>query len=425
MKRINLFPTIIASLFIFSCGANYNGYLIKNAAKAIDLNYSILNGDGYKAYQKNLINVESELISNFYEFNKSDFLISPTSIISALNMLQSSLTGKPQKEILSILNDSSINIESNYSNLYSLLNRNFRGNNKIATSNSVWLNSTFEDSYNEKTLNKLANSYYTNSFGLDFNDKEKSRDTISQYIKDATNNLLNCDNLNINPDTVFILLNTLYLKDIWLIDNELKYTSETFDFNNEDGSIKKVKLLTKNRIAGRPIEEEIYSKFFIETNGGLTLEFIVPSEGYQVEDIFNLSNINEILSSSTYSFGTETESYYTNIYFPSFSSSGTYDLIDFFKAKYNLNEVFKPSYENAIFDDLPTCVTKIVHSNILNVDEVGIEGASYTLIEDAATSTEPKKEIYFDYYVTKGFIFTLKDSYGNFLFAGTLTNLSN
>lgn len=425
MKKISLLTTILTGTFIFSCGANYNGYLIKNAAKVVDLNYLLLNSDAYKTYQENIINVESKLISNFYDFNKSDFLISPTSIVSALNMLQSSLTGESKEEILSILNDSSSNIELNYSNLYSLLNRNFKGNNKITTLNSIWLNNELKNSYNDATLNKLANSYFTSSFGLDFNNEEKSKDAINQYIKDATNNLLNCDNLNINPDTVFILLNTLYLKDIWLIDSELEYTPTTFDFNNEDGSIKKVKLLTKNRISGRPIEGDIYSKFYIKTNNGFTLEFIVPNEGYQVEDIFNLSNINEILSSSFYSYGTENESYFTNIYFPSFSISGNYDLIDFLKARYNVNKAFSPSFDNAIFNDLPTSVTKIIHSNILNVDEVGIEGASYTLIEDGATSGEPKKEIYFDYYVTKGFIFTLKDSYGNFLFAGNLTKLPN
>ena len=111
---------------------------------------------------------------------------------------------------------------------------------------------------------------------------------------------------------------------------------QDYSFKNEDGSEYQTKLLYKAKVSGKPIIEEAYKKFYVNTCNGYELEFIVPNVNYKINDVFELSEIDQLLKENSYINSDDDYIYYANVYFPSFFIEGNYELIDFFKEPLSL-----------------------------------------------------------------------------------------
>ena len=410
-----------------SCSINISSFCLKEAAKPASFSYESYNTNEYKSYFNKILNSQVNMIKKFNAYNDGDYLISPTTIFNAFSMLELSTINDNLEEVKAVIGVDEIENKENYEYYFSKLNKEFEGG-LIKSLNSIWLSSKLKDKYDTNTLDTLANDMFANSYEVDFANEKETFKVIDQYIKSATNNLLNADGMKFDSLDVAMLLNTLYIKDLWNKNKDLSETKETYSFKNEDGSEYQTKLLYKAKVSGKPIIEEAYKKFYVNTCNGYELEFIVPNVNYKINDVFELSEIDQLLKENSYINSDDDYIYYTNVYFPSFSIEGNYELIDFFKEEYNLTSLFNPSFDYTLLEGSPIelVTSSILHKNKLSVEKEGIEGASYTSNMIEATSPDVDKEIKtYNFYVDKGFIFNLKSSDGNILFSGTVSNLSN
>ena len=65
---------------------------------------------------------------------------------------------------------------------------------------------------------------------------------VTSYIKNETFGFLN-PNLQISDDAMILLINVVYLREVWSQLGDLEFTSSTYNFLNYDKSKKKTKLL--------------------------------------------------------------------------------------------------------------------------------------------------------------------------------------
>lgn len=85
---------------------------------------------------------------------------------------------------------------------------------KTLLGSSVWLNENVP--YNEETLQVLAEQYLASTFSAPMGD-EKTDKAIGEWINENTGNLLQdaAGEIQTKPETVMLLLTTLYFKDQW------------------------------------------------------------------------------------------------------------------------------------------------------------------------------------------------------------------
>ena len=148
-----------------------------------------------------------------------------------LAMTSTITDGNTQKEILDFLNIDYIDI-LNYTNaLYGLSMKEKLYNNEICYKetlvNSIWISNSIN--YKKDSLNDLYNYFNASSFVVDYSNKNTSNH-ICNYISDNTNGLIK-PNLQIPEETIFMLINSLYVSDLWN-ETGLEYTKNDYEFKN-------------------------------------------------------------------------------------------------------------------------------------------------------------------------------------------------
>lgn len=351
--------------------------------------------------------------------------ISPISIYFALAMASECASGDTQSEILDVLGIDHDTLLANIKNLCVLMNeyylcytseeRETTKNAEIITANSVWLDDN--TNYNIDCLNLLANNFNASSYHVDFaNDTEKANELVRAYVKEQTKGLIDKD-FQMDANTVFALINTLYLKEVWnIFGDDCIVTKDTISFTQSDGRTIEKQMLYDGYMPRRKHEGENFSSYYVSTYHGYRIYFMLPNIGIGANEIMTKQNILETLNASYYQKDvTNPENpivYETCCRFPEF------------KAKYdnNISPVLmamgmkKAFGSDADFSNLlneNASISKVQHVTDLTVDKKGIEGAAVTAIE-SATSTAPDEFIViketFDVNRSFGYIITNPDN---------------
>lgn len=354
--------------------------------------------------------------------------ISPASIFSALALVAECSDGKTRQEILNAIGMEYEVLEQNYARFYQSLNRVEEGTNKTKgkLTNTIWLDR--ELPYNEDCLSDLASKYFCYSYGVDFNQIEYVNNYISDFISKQTNGLLR-PALDLSSETVLVLLNTLYLRDAWNdTATDLPLTSEEYKFKKADGKIISKQFLKGEYKSGRVFVTDTYKQFYTKTNE-YTLTFIVPQNGYKIEDVFT-SEVISNAKKTRYVFSKDSEGeeprevYYTRCIFPEFTASSNLSLREIFKSL-GIVDMFTPTANFSKISPKDLMCNYAQHIAKLNVNKKGIEGAATTIIEIAPTSPAPEivKEIYEDFIVDESFGFVISNGMGANLFSGIIRNI--
>ena len=235
MKKSSSILAFSLISILSSCSINISSFCLKEAAKPASFSYESYNTNEYKSYFNKILNSQVNMIKKFNAYNDGDYLISPTTIFNAFSMLELSTINDNLEEVKAVIGVDEIENKENYEYYFSKLNKEFEGG-LIKSLNSIWLSSKLKDMYDTNTLDTLANDMFTNSYEVDFANEKETFKVIDQYIKSATNNLLNADGMKFDSLDVAMLLNTLYIKDLWNKNKDLSETKETYSFKNEDGS---------------------------------------------------------------------------------------------------------------------------------------------------------------------------------------------
>ena len=175
-------------------------------------------------------------------------------------------------------------------------------------------------------------------------------------------------------------------------------------------------------------ESDKYSTFFIESEHGYRLHFIVPVGEYKLKDVFTADVISEIVDRKDYGYidDENCEINYTRILFPPISSSFSADISELLAQKYGIENLFDE--ENCDFSTLVTdkvSCTAFLHHNRLTINSGGINSSSVKIKSSTATSPElPEyKEIYNEFLIDRAFGFVLTDENGMILYSGVINEL--
>ena len=207
---------------------NIEKYQYKAAFDKVSYKYEDVKEEEYLNFLNKVSVFSSRITELIYEnSDQKNFVISPISIYMALAMAVESSDGSTQKEILEALGLSYEEVSKYTKILYSLCNKeytteNFLGKEKVVAesilTNSIWIDNDIELIKNG--MEKLAENYNTDSYRVPFKDSiSKANKAINDYINDKTKGLI--DSLpNLDEETLMVLLNTFYFKEIWNDDGE-------------------------------------------------------------------------------------------------------------------------------------------------------------------------------------------------------------
>lgn len=413
--------------------------LLASPSAAAELNWQQNNAEDFCAF-KDKVGEFSAKFAAAANPNKGNFAVSPVSVYMALALAAECAVGNTRTELLNALGVDYDALLEYIPLLYSSLNVDYKETTydyvqnqrtekltgKIQLTNSVWINDGVEVKSN--CLDELANQFYCYSHSADFaNDNAAANQAIRDFVKEKTNGLID-QNFELSPETVFALMNTLYIKDIWdSYDDDLSMTIEQYDFVGQN-STKRTKLLQGYYTYGKTYRTEDYSAFYTRTYNDMSLYFFMPSDGKTIDQVFTAQNIDAVRTHDYHENSVDYENrirYATRCFFPEYNASFDEDVKPVLHDTFGINSFFDGSCNMTNLTDEQVYCGKVQHVTKLKVNKKGIEGAAVTLEMMCGTAApdETWRTVYETFTVDKSFGFIITDRYDTTLFSGIIYDL--
>lgn len=393
---------------------------------------------GYEEFADKLQVFAAKLATQLYSGNDgiTNMCISPISVYMALALACECSDGNTRQQILDTVGVTYEEVSNFTKYLYAYCNNEYSatnddGNKETAgleeLANSIWADDNRVE-LKEACAKNLAENFNCDSFVTDFAGNAGAN-AINNYIEEKTRGLID-GNVNIDPDTLIVLMNTFYLKEVWnSLGEELRFDSTETQFEQTDGTTVLKKLLLGNYCLGQAYESETYRTFLTTTGHGFRIKFIVPTDGHTLEEVFTAENIYNVSSMKDYR-GTDDENevcHYTRVLFPEYSAEFDGEIKSYLK-NIGITDLFTPkTCDFSALTDTEVYCSSIIHKSKLEVTAEGIEGAAVTIIQQMGpTSAGPiheYKSVYHDFVVDRAFGFVLMDSHDSVLFSGVVNSL--
>lgn len=399
------------------------------------VDYSALNTDEYKAFKNSVEAFASDFAAYTYADydNQDNFAVSPISVYMALALTAECANGDTRQEILNALGVTYEQLQANFATLYRSLNVERKADDKttglVRLANAIWVNQGTDAK--QPCIESLSNNYYAYSYSADFaRNNDEANKAVRDFVKKQTNGLIDKD-FKLSTDTLFALINALYLKTIWNTSgNDLPFARDTYNFTAKDGSVKNVQLLQGEYVDGRAVEFATFTTFYTRTYDGYKIKFLLPKDGYTVDQAFTADNIAAVNSLKDYGYYDESTGiqYSTRVLFPEYKCKYDKDIKEILKDKFDIDLLFKNPYSFSPACDFSTLTDescyceKIQHVTDLTVNKTGIEGAAVTVVA-MPTESMPMITIEEDFIVNKAFGFIITDWQDVTLFSGVVNNI--
>ncbi len=416
--------------------SSHGKYAVTRAAEKQTVKYEDSREEGYLEFLSRLSSFSaklSESLGKEYGRADSNLCVSPLSVYMALALAVECSEGETRDEILTALGMSYEEVSSFTARLYAFANKSYTYHNYLEVEkvsafgelhNSLWLDDSVDIRMN--TAEGLSANYHADIFKVPFGSGAAER-AIKSYIKECTHGLVDGD-VEMDADTVFVILNTLYLKELWdSLGKELKKTGEKYSFRNSDGSTESLKLLIGKYLSGKAYDGGDHKSFYARTSHGYELHFILPDQGVTASSVFTEENINTILSLTDYGHVDDEnrQLHYTRVLFPEFEADFDENIDSVLKKDFGIERLFSAeAAELSLISSDNLYCQKVIHKTSIKVDEIGIEGAAITALPGAGAAGPPEyEEVYHDLVIDRAFGFVLTDPYGTVLFSGVINEL--
>ena len=363
--------------------------------------------------------------------------LSPVSVYMALALSAQCASGETAEELYAALGVPRETVQAEFSDFYRGLTARYdngagKETGRVELTNSVWVQEG--TATNADCVQTLAEKYFCYSYSADFGkDNAAANAAVRNFVKERTGGLIDKD-FEFSESTLFTLINTLYIKDIWnQTGDELPLTKTEYDFAEAGGSTARAKLMQGYYAAGRAAEADTFRTFFAQTENGYKLHFLVPKEGHTAREIFTAENIAALMNAD---YRAEDEAnmtrYHTRCLFPAFEAEFDEEVNEILKSMGVARFFRDPGIfigNGCEFETLTAegvYCKKAEHVAKLKVERRGIEGAAVTAVQmDAATAPDPGEwtDVYEEFVVDRAFGFVLTDRYGTILFSGLINHL--
>lgn len=336
---------------------------------------------------------------------------SPVSLYYALALAGTGAAGETQQEIYAVLGvPDTETLSDDLETLYRTLYRDEK-HCKVYLANSVWMREGVD--FYESYTDNAANNFYAECYTMDF-DASNAGKTISNWVSDKTKGLLKPE-VTLTPETIAVLLNTVYFKANW-IDEFNKNRTEQDTFTLADGTAVQCDFMHATR-DGDAVAVEGYTLACVPFEGSLEMFFLLPDEGETIDGLLTSRGLAELLDESAAAYREVEWSV------PKFSVESKLDLVPMLESL-GVERAFSDTLADfsAMCDvsKLPggvAYISKVEQGTYFTLDEEGAEAAAYTEIEMGGGSAAPPDEtIIMD--LNRPFLYGIRDYNGTVLFLG-------
>ena len=417
----------------FSSCALSGAKLLAEPKTAAAFEYEDRKDEGYLLFAEKSNAFAAKFAASAYAGYTDDdnFAVSPVSVFMALSLAAESAGGNTRTEILNALGVSYEELKTNAQKLYRALNVEHKTNGvfgdkatgMLKLSNSIWVDKAV--TVKEACARSLADNYYCYPYQVDFANKNSSANkAMEEFVEKQTKNHLSPD-FDFSERTLFALMNTLYLKDVWnLYGDDIEMTKEEYSFKEMDGGTEKLRLLQGDYEVGRAYDGDGFTSFYVCTYRDYKIKFILPDEGVTVEQAFTQENIAAANAVEDYNGSDDVNKirYYTRCLFPEYEAEYDGDVTRVLREKFGISDLFdEEKCDFSTLTDSPAYCNEVRHVTELEVDRKGIEGSSVTVIPGAGKAgPDEYEEVWLDFVVDRAFGFVLTDRYGATLFSGVV-----
>lgn len=411
---------------------NITAYAIKQAEYPECVEYPNENSNNYYEQEKLWKQHRKELESGYYSEMKTDgffknsfetFLkdsdgennvYSPLNVYFTLSMLAELTDGNTRKEVLNVLCEE--DIEQVRKNTNAIWKANYYDDKRVTSilSNSVWLNDKVK--FNEETLKRVADIYFTSSYKGEMGTKEFNSALVS-WLNSNTKNLLKkeTDQIFMTKYTALAVASTIYYNASW-VDKFNKMATKKETFYLENGTAEKDFMKMSRR--GYAYYGDGFSAVRLKLDGSGYMYFILPDKDTAIDKILGGKEAeNLILQGDNWKDKKEATINYS---IPKFDAAATTDLTKSLKllgindAFSRLKADFTPTTDEKLF------VSNAQHGARVIIDEEGCTGAAYTVMTVDGMSAPPQEII--DFNLNRPFVFAVTSTVGDVLFAGVINN---
>lgn len=424
------------TVFLTSC-AGVGGSLLCKPAKAESLEYTAYTEKDFLAFQSVAEQFSAKLASGIYKRSDKDdnLAVAPNSVFMALSLVAECAGGTTKSELLQALGVSENAIKSHLPTLYRALNQEYESvgiastptTGLLKTSNSIWIDESV--TYKQSCVDMLANDYYCYPYKADFKNKNGLANyAVRNFVKEQTKGLID-EAFHLSEETLFTFINTMYLKALWNVKGDkIPLTNETYNFKESSGEIERVKLMQRGYFDGRAQEYETFTTFYTQTYNGFTIKFLLPKEGYTVDDVFTAENIYKANYTGYNVYDdVEMKHYLTRCFFPQYEAECDENIQKVLTEDFGVNSLFEwGGCDLSGLTDTPVVCGRVQHVTELTVDRRGIEGAAVTYIPMAGAPGPGEYErVYFDFIVDRAFGFIVTDPHNITLFSGVVHEIDD
>jgi len=335
-----------------------------------------------------------------------NMIISPVSLSTALSVLNNGAAGTTRDQINGLINTRGVS-QDEYNSKYRDLISSFynRKDVTILPANSQWVNREYrlKDSFVQ-----LAKEWYD----AEVLPLPSSASQINRWISDKTRGFITNPVSSIDPDTITLIVNTLYFKGAWVDEFNEGHTKKE-DFTLGTGETVQVDMM--NGMFRVPYYNAgDFKALKLHYKGGASMLFLRP-EG-DVNELVERLSADMLLD-----INDKMVSFKTDLKVPKLSFSFRDEIGEYLK-ELGMTDAFSTA---ADFSQMVegALVNRVLHECRIELDEEGTIAAAATVVEVAAMAAMPEPEEIMEFYLDKPFIFAITDNQtGAVLFAGKVEN---
>lgn len=338
---------------------------------------------------------------------------SPLSLYFAMSLVAFGAEGDTEEQLLALLGVSNKDfLTEQCGNLYRTLYRdNDIGKLKIA--NSLWMDNEINGKsiiFKDKFVRQAAEKFYASSYSVDFA-KDETGKIMADWISTNTNGTLS-PTLEINPEQILSILNTVYFYDQWISRFDRNKSAEDVFYLPNSSEVKADFMNMTNGSAGFTKGEGFTSSSLQLKNAG-QMVFILPDEGLSPYDL--ISTPEEM--KQTFEGG---EGSYGEVVWkiPKFSFGSKLTLNNMLNSL-GVNAAFTAEADFSGITDHMAYITDVIQETHIAIDEDGVEASAYTQIN---YSGEARPEGRADMILDRPFIYGITAQNGTLLFVGVCEN---
>ena len=345
---------------------------------------------------------------------------SPLNVYLALSMLAETAEGNSRKQILDLLGVSDLTALREKCN--GLWNGVYLNDGAVTSvlANSLWLAEGDRWTYDEDTVNALADHYYASVFEGEMGNAKYDK-ALQDWLNAQTDNLLKeqADGLGFDPDTVLALASTICFRAKW--------TNWFNEKSNQQGVFHTSagKEVSCTYMRSSPMTEAYFGDRFTAVSkdlddGSYKMTFFLPDKGVTVDSLITDRQVLNLMQGKTGSV--DSKYLKVNMSIPKFDVVSDQDLIGGLK-QLGVTDVFDAEKSNfgGILEEQsePVWVNKVDHAARVAIDEEGVTAAAYTVMV-LCGSAMPEDEM--DFVLDRPFMFAITGPENTILFTGGVEN---